>query len=642
MAEQGMPGTTINTHGGAVVSGNLSANGDLNITHITTLPPFARSLYDDLFTAPEFFKQVQTELSGLILILEKSRENWKEFESDTEHRSVLENSLRDCHRVLMYFQEMKRQYDRVDSSTQATWEQMEWGKEELEEIRSRIISCTSTMNLLNTNAIRFPQENIENMLKTFITEVRTGKREKPVISNDSLAADKKNAGRDIRKELQSVGITAEIFAHKQLFIMSRLQSALSEDWAAPSKRERVAPEEAAVPAGEQLASSGDESASSDDDEDESAALKLLEDGQELLSKEQLDIESVLRVHFSPLGLLDFRMAFLKGGYQSLEPLMPFALQRVARHGCIHQIRTLQRAGVFIIAKDKEGISELHFAEVSSGLLFGFTALHFAVESNSKVAVRRLLQCGADIRAVEYSRRTALFFCHRASIAKMLIKAGADVNARDETGWTPVSSTTWEGEIAPLKVLLEHGADVNTVDRCRQTALFRYPSKNRRKVARLLLDRGADVNAVDGYGNTPLINACRSTDSTEYLQVLLEYGANVNHVNLEGETALALAAQSGHFDCVSWLLRNGAYIDFSTKQGRLTLPASVSQNHVEMVREVLHHGPRLAPNSFFLEGVLEMAHPDGQVRGMLEKHAGDRPCEFQETQGRGIVSTVILI
>lgn len=104
--------------------------------------------------APESLKQVQTELSGLILILTKTTENWSEFESDTEDRSVLENGLRDCRQVLMDLQDMKRHYDSVGSSTQATWERMEWRKEELEDIRSRMISCTSTMNLLNTNAIR--------------------------------------------------------------------------------------------------------------------------------------------------------------------------------------------------------------------------------------------------------------------------------------------------------------------------------------------------------------------------------------------------------------------------------------------------------------------------------------------------------
>lgn len=44
------------------------------IAHITTLQPPARSLHRSMFTAPDMFKQVQRELSDLIIILDTTEQ----------------------------------------------------------------------------------------------------------------------------------------------------------------------------------------------------------------------------------------------------------------------------------------------------------------------------------------------------------------------------------------------------------------------------------------------------------------------------------------------------------------------------------------------------------------------------------------
>ncbi len=53
------------------------------------------------------------------------------------------------------------------------------------------------------------------MIKTFLDELRDGKREGSVVSAQttaSLSADEKEAWRQLRKELESVGITPTLFA----------------------------------------------------------------------------------------------------------------------------------------------------------------------------------------------------------------------------------------------------------------------------------------------------------------------------------------------------------------------------------------------------------------------------------------------
>lgn len=54
---------------------------------------------------------------------------------------------------------------------------------------------------------RSSQAHVEQMLKTFIDEVRSGKREASVVSSDSLSLTGKEAWRQLRKKLEGVGIS---------------------------------------------------------------------------------------------------------------------------------------------------------------------------------------------------------------------------------------------------------------------------------------------------------------------------------------------------------------------------------------------------------------------------------------------------
>jgi ankyrin repeat protein len=49
-----------------------------------------------------------------------------------------------------------------------------------------------------------------------------------------------------------------------------------------------------------------------------------------------------------------------------------------------------------------------------------------------------------------------------------VDRGADVNARDHDGWTPLHSAAISRSVQAVRLLLEHGADVNACDRWDQT------------------------------------------------------------------------------------------------------------------------------------------------------------------------------
>ena len=74
----------------------------------------------------------------------------------------------------------------------------------------------------------------------------------------------------------------------------------------------------------------------------------------------------------------------------------------------------------------------------------------------------------------------------------LLSAGADVNAKDERGVTPLMYTAWVGSVDAMKQLLDHGADPNLSNSSGSTALMLSATQIAK--VRLLRDRGAKVNA----------------------------------------------------------------------------------------------------------------------------------------------------
>ena len=94
-------------------------------------------------------------------------------------------------------------------------------------------------------------------------------------------------------------------------------------------------------------------------------------------------------------------------------------------------------------------------------------LHRAMDNYDTEALRMLLEAGADVNARdEWRGCTPLHTAAdrgRGNVAatRMLLEAGADVNARDEWGCTPLH-TAAGGDIAATRMLLEAGANPSGV------------------------------------------------------------------------------------------------------------------------------------------------------------------------------------
>jgi len=94
----------------------------------------------------------------------------------------------------------------------------------------------------------------------------------------------------------------------------------------------------------------------------------------------------------------------------------------------------------------------------------------------------------------------------AAVQHLLGIDKALVDARDKDGSTPLHCAAWKGHAAVAKVLLQAGADVNARSRNEHygdTPLHAAAHGNQAAVVKLLIDNGAKLGAKNQGGRTPL-------------------------------------------------------------------------------------------------------------------------------------------
>ena len=175
----------------------------------------------------------------------------------------------------------------------------------------------------------------------------------------------------------------------------------------------------------------------------------------------------------------------------------------------------------------------------------------------------------------------------AAVQKLLGE-GADANAKDNAGWTPLIWAAYFGRTDTVRALLEKGADVNAKGKDGMTALMNAASADYRDIVHSLLEKGANVNAKDNDGWTPLFWAAFS-GRAEIVRALLEKGADVNAMDDSGKTVLMSAAVRGHADTVRALLEKGADVNAKSKAGRTALMSAADLGHLDTVRALLEQG-----------------------------------------------------
>ncbi|XP_068903743.1 serine/threonine-protein phosphatase 6 regulatory ankyrin repeat subunit B-like [Tenebrio molitor] len=223
---------------------------------------------------------------------------------------------------------------------------------------------------------------------------------------------------------------------------------------------------------------------------------------------------------------------------------------------------------------------------------GKTSLHWASFEGSNKCVKVLLAAGADPNCTDNLKSSPLMCAIMRSnykVAECLINAGSDVNLKCE-GTTPLHLAVSHGDIFSTILLVRHGADVNATDGNGFTPLhfvslsdetvmelqelFReysehhekmYISYNGEDCAKELLQNVANVNQKDIKGCTPLHLACQKKLSN-LIRIFLEYGADTNALNNIKQTPLHVCLAVGNIEDVELLLESGADLNITDEFG----------------------------------------------------------------------------
>jgi uncharacterized protein len=246
-----------------------------------------------------------------------------------------------------------------------------------------------------------------------------------------------------------------------------------------------------------------------------------------------------------------------------------ALMMAARTGKLDAIRVLAEAGADVNARETWG---------------GTTPLMWAVSEGHAEAARTLIARGADVNARSHYVAAAN---GRGFEGRTPLANAADAKAAEfASGWlTPLMLAAREGHVELSRILVGAGADVNAAAGDGKTALALAIFNGHYEVASFLVDSKADVNKADAQRFTPLFWAVDrrnmetapnfpwmvTADPMPLIRALLAAGADPNAVvnntprarMREGSprivfaTALMRAAFAGDLELVKLLLDHGA-------------------------------------------------------------------------------------
>jgi ankyrin repeat protein len=174
---------------------------------------------------------------------------------------------------------------------------------------------------------------------------------------------------------------------------------------------------------------------------------------------------------------------------------------------------------------------------------------------------------------------------RAIFAAMFCLAAASTaGAADDT----LTGLIQAGHRDTALKMIAAGADVNATQGDGTTPLHWAVYKVDADLARALLARGAKPDVMNNYGSSPLAEAVKVANA-RLVEMLLDAGSNAEVANQEGQTALMLAARAGSFDVAKLLVRHGANVNArETWRGQTALMWAADAGSAELTRFLIGH------------------------------------------------------
>lgn len=158
--------------------------------------------------------------------------------------------------------------------------------------------------------------------------------------------------------------------------------------------------------------------------------------------------------------------------------------------------------------------------------------------------------------------------NKATIAEMLLKAGADVNKKNSQGMTALNIAAVHGRTDIVKILLNNGADVTIADNRKVYPLTNASWGNHFDTIKVLLPHYKEMNFNPPAGNGvfPAARAIRQRQH-HILKLLLDSGMKIEDPTFRDAPLLILATQVKNEEAVRMLIQAGADLNIKDTKGK---------------------------------------------------------------------------
>jgi ankyrin repeat protein len=235
----------------------------------------------------------------------------------------------------------------------------------------------------------------------------------------------------------------------------------------------------------------------------------------------------------------------------------------------------------------------------------------AIETGRRAAALDLISGGADVNAAQGDGTTPLHWAAYQldlDLVEQLVAQGARANTANRYGATPLGEAAKAANAAIVALLLKAGAEVDAANADGETALMLAARTGSAEVAKLLLDAGADVNAREAWRDQTALMWAAEGAHAELVALLIRHGADVraraaandwgSQITSEpraqyrptgGLTPLTYAARSGCTECVRSIVAAGEHVDRPTPDGVTALMLAIDNYEFDTARALLELG-----------------------------------------------------
>lgn len=256
---------------------------------------------------------------------------------------------------------------------------------------------------------------------------------------------------------------------------------------------------------------------------------------------------------------------------------------------------------------------------------GHNPLNISINLGYRLHAKRLLEKGANPNYRQGNVKSALLLClenEYYELAEQLLKCGAEIDIRNETGMTPLIWCAYMGRGVAVDFLIKHGAnpdlcvndgwnaitgayyrkhfdivkklqEVGAVfsDKYKEAAFLRSFENGDIFLIKQFISESVNPNIENKDGESPLMLAVMNGND-ELVRLLLDAGANPNVRNKEGISAISILARDGKDDLITKMVEAGADVNFVNDSGQTAVFWAVRNRRITTISHLVDCGANL--------------------------------------------------